>query len=204
MFYVPKRNQHLIRSSLPTSHGYEPYPREGEEEIFNPLNVAKSGKSKFVMLFEFVGTQDVSPYLCIKEGLRFRREVCGVEEEIMKYCINLINEGANLGAKILGTEVMQNTEGTLTQCFMANVRLPLTIGDGKGEIPAKEAIKVAIRLIARMAKEYDIYLPVFSHAGKLWTRWSGQIYLDLKDFEYGAEALKAMCERAKMGEFNLE
>ncbi len=83
VFFVPKRNQHIIRSSLPTSHGFVPLPRENGKVIFNPLPMG--GKSAFVLLFEFVATLDSGPYFCIEEALRFRKEVCGGEEVIMQH-----------------------------------------------------------------------------------------------------------------------
>jgi len=201
VFYVPKKNQHLIRSSLPTSHGFKPIPRNGEKEIFNPLLNASNAKSDFEILFEFVATSDVGPYLCIPEVLRFRREVCGGEEKIMTYCQNVSNEAARTGAEVLGTEVMQNREETLTKCFMVNVRLPLTIGSNTGDIPDEDTFTVAVWMTARIAEEHDMYSPVFVHAGKFWTRWSGQIYLELDDYLKGAEVLKEMCGRVRNGEY---
>lgn len=162
---------------------------------------ASGTKSRFEILFDFVATIDVSPYLCIAEALRFRREVCGGEEKIMKYCQDLSDGAARLGAEILGTEVMQNREGTLTRCFMVNVKLPLSIGSDESAVPEKDTYAVAVWMTSRIADEYDMYSPVFVHANQFWTRWSGQIYLELGDFVKGAEALKAMCERVRAGEY---
>jgi len=170
-------------------------------EIVNPLMVAASPKSKFVILFQFVATIDVSSYLCIEEALRFRREVCGGEENIMQHCVDISNEAGRLAAEILGTEVMENAEKTLTRCSMTNVGLPLKIGDGKGEIPSKDTYVVAAWITAVLAKEYDIYAPAFIHAGAFWTRFSGQIYLELEDYAMGADALRSLCERAKRGDY---
>ena len=179
VLYVSERNQHLIRSSLPTSHGFEPLPRENEEEIFNPLLVAASGKSKFEMLFEFVGTLDVGPYLCIVEALRFRREVCGGEEKIMQHCEDLFREGASLGAKILGTEIMQNKEQTLTKCLLTNIELPIQIGEGEKKIPEKDTYKAACWMTAELAHEHDIFSPVYTHAGKFWVSGLSHLVLAL-------------------------
>ena len=201
MFYVPKRNQGLIRSSLPTSHGYKPIPRDGDKEIFNPLMTADNTKSDFEVLFEFVGTLDNSPYLCISEALKFRREICGGDANVKSYCQNLADEASEVVAEILGTEVMQNREKTLTNTFMFNMRLPLTIGSDKGDILEKDAYKVAVWMTSHIAEECETYLPVYAHAGKMWTRWSAQIYLEIGDFVQGAETLKRMCDRVKAGEY---
>ena len=201
MLYVPKRNQHLIRSSLPTSHGFRPQPREGEKEIFNPLLVGPGSRSHFEILFGFVATQDVSPYLCIAEALKFRREVCGGEDEVMKYCQNIAADAAEMAIGVLKTEIMQNKGNTLTQCSMVNVRLPLVIGSGVGEIAEEDTYTVCVWMTSRIAEEYDTYSPVFVHAGKFWTRWSGQIYLELDDYRKGAEALQNLCARIRQGEY---
>ncbi|KAL6719797.1 hypothetical protein ACLMJK_001718 [Lecanora helva] len=201
MFYVPQKNQHLIRSSLPTSHGFKPLPQEGRKEIFNPLMSGPSTKNDFEMLFEFVATLDVSPYLCITEALKFRSDICGGEDEILRYCQNLATEVAQLAAKEFGTEVMQNKEETLTKCFMVNVRLPLTIGNEKGGIPEQDTYTASVWMTSHIADEYDMYSPVFAHAGKFWTRWSAQVYLEVDDFVKGIDALKSICERAQKGEY---
>ena len=201
MFHVPKRNQHLIRTSLPTSHGFDPLPREGGKEIVNPLMISGTGKSNFVMLFEFVATLDVSPYLCIEEALKFRKDVCGGEEEIMTYCERLSNEGGAKIAEILGTEIMENGEKSLARCALTNVKLPLVIGDGPGEILQKDTIRVAIWMTEMLANTHDVYLPAFIHADAFWARLSGQIYLELEDCIRGARILRDLCERARGGEY---
>ncbi len=160
-----------------------------------------SGKSPFVLLFEFVATLDNCPYTCIEESLNFRRQVCGGEDKIMKYCEEISSEAGRLVAEILGTDVMENETKTLTKCSFVNVRLPLEIGDGPGQVQEKDMYLVAVWMTATLVRESDIYSPIFFHARKFWTRLSGQIYLDLGDFEKGAKALKTVCERGRSGEY---
>lgn len=78
VFYVPQRNQHLIRSTVPTSHGYVPLPEAAPRA--NPLPLTT--KSVFVNAFEYIGTLDNSPYLCVKDALDFRKRVLGREARI--------------------------------------------------------------------------------------------------------------------------
>ena len=178
-----------------------PRPRGSGAEIFNPLLTDSFGKSPFVLLFEFVATLDVCPYICIEEALEFRRHVCGGEEKIMKYCEDISSEAGRLAVDILGTNVMENETKTLTECAFTNVQLPLEIGDGPGQIEEKNMYLVAVWMTAMLVRESDIYSPVFFHAKRFWTRFSGQIYLELGDFEKGARALKALCVRAQNGEY---
>lgn len=77
--------------------------------------------------FEFVGTLDTSPYICIPEALKWRREAAGREEAIRSYYQTLVHEGSKKIAEILGTEIIDNKEGTLTEYYIVNVRLPLEV-----------------------------------------------------------------------------
>ncbi|KAH8781279.1 pyridoxal phosphate-dependent transferase [Diaporthe sp. PMI_573] len=196
VLYVPLRNQHLIRSSLPTSHAFEPRPRPGAVRAPNPL--PPSDKSNFVQQFEFVGTVDNASLLCIPAALEFRRTVCGGEAAIMGYCWELARKGGLAAAKVLGTEVMDNEDGTLTrQCSMVMVRLPIEIRDTdrviEGVAP-EETAGVQAWICETLVKKYNTFVAIVWYKGKLWARFSAQIYLDESDFVWGAKVLKEMCE----------
>ncbi|KAF2401698.1 PLP-dependent transferase [Trichodelitschia bisporula] len=194
LFYVPVRNQHLMRSTLPTSHGFEPAPREGVAAPKNPL--PKSSKSTFVTNFEFVGTIDNAPYLCVPAALKYRAELGG-EDAIYAYLEKLAREGGALVAKELGTEVLENKAGTLQRCAFANVRLPLARADvekwaEKGNEPGVE-IRVIGHLERRAMDEFDTFFAICWYAGAWWVRLSAQVYLDIADFEWAASVLKTLC-----------
>ncbi|KAI9805081.1 MAG: hypothetical protein M1825_000915 [Sarcosagium campestre] len=123
--HVPKRNQPMIRSSLPTSHTYKPLEPPSGSNLTSHL--PPSGESSiFERTFAFVGTTDVSAYVAIPAALKFRRDVCGGEAAIRAYCFQLAREGGRAAAALLGTEVL--AEGTSSaECCFANVRLPLLI-----------------------------------------------------------------------------
>ena len=146
LLHVPKRNQHLIRTTYPTSHGFVP---PSGSAIRNPLP-PNEDKSEFVNLFQFVATTDNSPYYCVPAALNFRQNLCrGGEEAIYKYIRDVAQRGADLLAMVLGTEVMDDMDegqglktmgslegsdrgrtgwvGGLRDCAMANVLLPIHI-----------------------------------------------------------------------------
>ncbi|KAL8760812.1 MAG: hypothetical protein Q9184_003016 [Pyrenodesmia sp. 2 TL-2023] len=200
VFYVPERNHHLIRSSIPTSHGYEPFPKEDQEVVFSPF--PGSEQSRFVKIFQFVGTTDVGPYLCIEEALKFRQDVCCGEGKIKEYCENISTEGGKKVAELLDTEVMENTEQTLMKCCLTNVKLPLKIGQGQGEIREADAFAVVAWIAKTQIEEHNMFVPPFFHAGSLWVRFSGQIYVELQDFVAAAGVLKGLCKRAEKGEYH--
>ena len=195
MFYVPFRNQYIIRSSLPTSHGFKPLPKASRPEIFNPL--PSRNKNDFIEIFQFTATIDNGPYLCIEQALQFRSEVCGGEEKIMRYCSELAREGGKRVATILGTELMGNDEET---CF-TNVKLPLPIGDGEGEIKKSDVHVAREWIVSSLVKDHKTYVGTYTHANSIWVRISGQIYLELEDIVWGAEVLKKLCQRVLTGEY---
>jgi hypothetical protein len=113
-----------MRSTLPTSHGFE--PRNADISSPFPKSAFTGSRTAYTSNFEFVGSIDNTPYLCIPAALAWRESIGG-EDAIMKYCHNLARDGAKLVAKELGTEVLENATDTLgRQCMLANVRLPIS------------------------------------------------------------------------------
>lgn len=195
MFYAPERNQHLIRSTLPTSHGFQPKSSKAA-----PSGTAsKDGKSNFVLNFEFTGTIDITPYACVADAIKWREEVCGGEEQIRSYCRDLARTGGQKVADILGTEVLDNEEHTLTDCCMVNIRLPLTVGEGNAVTPDCRD-KVVPWLLDTLMKEYNSYMQIYPFQGGFWVRLSAQVYLELEDFEWAGRTLKEVCARVEKGE----
>ena len=209
IFYVPERNQPLIRSTLPTSHGF--VSRNPNSPFTNPLPA--SNKSDFVTNFEFVGTMDNTPYLCVPEALKWREEAAGGEHAIHEYCQKIVNEGGEKIANILGTNILDNKAGTLTKCCMVNVRLPLVIAhdshiqDNADQVPKVYTIKPGYGaeatewMLDTLMSEYDTFLAIFFFQGNWWVRMCGQVYLDLSDFEWAGRVLKELCERVGQGEY---
>lgn len=188
---------------------------------YDPLH--PKGNSPFVELFAFVATTDTTPYLCVPEALKFREITCGGEANIRQYCQHISQVGGRHVAQTLGTEVMDNKTLTLTKCCFANVRLPLIIsrhssGDGHGsnaikgqalisatpekqaEITTEEAHMIGKWIMERAQEEFNTHIPAKIHAGSIWVRLSGQIYLAEEDFKWAARVLKELCERVLKGE----
>ncbi|KAK0736264.1 pyridoxal phosphate-dependent transferase [Apiosordaria backusii] len=197
VFYVPVRNQGLIRSTVPTSHGFEAAVElTGGKKRVNPL--PPNGKGYFVAGFEFVGTVDDAPYMCVKEAIKWREEVLGGEERIMEELIKMAREGGKLVAEALGTEVLDNEAGTMSASAMTNVALPLPAEEIKasGEGPAVRAY-----ILETLMEEYQTFVAVFVFQGQWWARLSAQVYLELEDFKWAGGVLKEICERVVRGEY---
>ena len=202
VFQVPFRNQPLLPSTLATSHGYVPKTRTRTTPL-PPQN-----KSKFILNFEFAGTKDNAPYLCVKDALEWRQSVGG-EDKIIAWLHYLNKAGSALVADGFGTKVLNNSKGTMTDCGMANVPLPVWIGEKGKEagdddvvVPKEEAEKAFQWMLRKMYEEYNTFIVLYAEQGRFWTRLSAQVYLDLADYEFVVRTLKSLFERVRKGEYN--
>ncbi|KAI4650130.1 uncharacterized protein J4E78_008412 [Alternaria triticimaculans] len=207
IFHVAHRNQDIIRSTLPTSHGFTPKGEKVDSPMPKSAFVSPD-KSPFVSNFEFVGTIDNSPYLCVPAALKWR-ESLGGETVIMDYCQTLAREAGKHVASVLGTEVMENSTGTLGQCCLSNVRLPISPSLAqdvatKNGIDKEEVGNLIRDFMERLScEEYGTFIMMKWYGGVWWTRLSGQVYLDMADFEWAAKTIKEICERVEKGEWAL-
>ncbi|KAM0326543.1 hypothetical protein ACHAQA_006412 [Verticillium albo-atrum] len=189
--YVPVRNHALMTSTLPTSHSYVVQTGPNAKAKVS----AEVDPKAFAARFSFIGAWENSPYCCVKDAVAWRRDVLGGEQRIVDYLWTLAKDGGRAAAKVLGTEVLDNATGTLTNCAMVNVFLPL---EG---IAAEDEAAVAAFITRVLREEYKTFLPVGVHGGRWYARISAQVYLGLDDFVWAGETLKAVCERVSKGEY---
>ncbi|KAI3316677.1 putative aminotransferase family protein [Xylariaceae sp. AK1471] len=200
-FFVPKRHQGVIRTSLPTSYRFRRRGGEGEED-----------GNAFVELFDFTATLDMTNFLTVKAALDFRTQVCGGEETIRIYSQCVARQGGIAAASILGTEIMEIAGSCMLDCNFVNVRLPLELtnatdndndesGVREARIDPKHAKEVVLWFKTTGVQESGCYFQTCVYRSKFWWRLSGTIYLDVEDFTKGAEVLKGLCERAGRGEY---
>ncbi|KAF4618689.1 hypothetical protein D9613_009930 [Agrocybe pediades] len=171
--YIPERNQHFIKSAVPTSFAYS-----------HPKNRAASNFD-FAAQFEWNGTLDHSAFLTIPEALEFR-EWLGGEEKINAYCRDLAFRGGKLVADILGTRILDPV-GDLT-LNMVNVELPIP--------PSVPFNKEVMDYIADELFSRHTYTMSFYHNGAWWTRFSAQVWNELSDFEKAGKIWLKVCKKA--------
>lgn len=167
-------------------------------------------KSKFVINFEFVGTIDGAPYLSIPAALAFRESIGG-EKAIREYCFDLARKGGERLAKMLGTEVLENEEGTLGECCFTNVKLPMALEDiqeaaakrGYDWRTCEQGVECKVRdfITGKMIEKHNTFMAIIFHGDAWWVRVSAQIYLELDDFEWAGEVLLGLCDASRSGEF---
>lgn len=170
-------------------------------------NIAQ-GRDRFADQFKWLATVDQTPYLCVPEAIKFRKDICGGEEKIQQYCFNLAREGGRSIAKTLGTELMENRHRTLGQCCFTNVRLPLGFhgphvrpANLHDSLDAMDGPEIVKWLMDRAMCEYDTWIPGKFYDGAAWVRLSAQVYLEMKHFEWAATILQKLCNRVVKGEW---
>ncbi|KAF8194638.1 pyridoxal phosphate-dependent transferase [Pholiota molesta] len=178
VLYVPERNQHIIKSSMPTSTTY--------------ISLKDRKGPNFVEQFDSNGATDRSGYITVTNAIEFR-EWMGGEETINAYCRELAMKGGQALAKVLGTSVM-DPDGQFT-LNMVNVALPLP-----GELPENAATMDSLRrgILAKKA-----FSAPFRHYGVWWTRCSAQVFNDISDFEELGKRWLEVCADVKK-EFGFE
>ena len=99
---------------------------------------------------------------------------------------------------MLGTEVMDDgvdwrgSEPGLRNCALATVRLPM-------KVPAAQVSQARLWVEQTLADEYETFLAVFEYKGRMWTRLSGQVYLERSDWEWAGGVLRELCARVAQG-----
>lgn len=167
VLYVPKRNQHIIKSTIPTSLYY-----------LSPQDKDYKGPQNFVTLFEWTGTIDRVPLLSINAALDFRAWLGG-EHKINEYTHSLAIKGGNHLVKRLGTSLF-DPQGSMI-LNMVIVELPIP-----GYIPDSEEVHNLIQ--DTLLLKWNTYAPQFHINGKWWIRVSAQIYNEISDFDLLADA----------------
>lgn len=115
------------------------------------------------------------------------RESIGGEEVIRAYTHDIAIRGGELVAKRFGTQIMENSTRTLT-ASMVNIELPPFT-------TTKTTKEVMDFFLNKSIYEYNTTLSVYKNNNKWWVRLSGQIYLDLDDFEKVADVILSIIKQ---------
>lgn len=177
LLYLAPQHHRTIQT-LPISHTYIPndgsvLPAEIEENLMQ-------------LKFGFIGTADYANYVASAKAFEFRRDVCGGEEVIAKYCLDLAKCAGKLYADELGGEIIGGGgEGdleTATSMITLSISLPGVSED--------QMEKATAEIQENLVRKHNVFIPVFSYRGRATLRLSAQIYLEMLDFEEGLKVLK--------------
>ncbi|KAF6829359.1 hypothetical protein CPLU01_08001 [Colletotrichum plurivorum] len=199
-FFVPRRNQKLIRMTFPTSHGFVPRSLGVGDRVHDPMP-SSAESNPMVRQFEYFGTMDGAPYCCIEEALRFIDVACGGFEAVRLYCTDLARRAEELFVETLGTESFGIPEEE--RVFFAQVRMPIEVGEdeGKGQVPLEDVGIVTDWMHKVFADRYRTYMYLLFYRGAWWARLSAAVYVDFEDCQYAAKVLKDVSEQVCRGEY---
>ncbi|KAL1699976.1 hypothetical protein EV121DRAFT_273399 [Schizophyllum commune] len=123
------------------------------------------------------GTTDWSYHLSIPAALNFRNWLGG-EDATIANNYKPAFEGAKRMTEIMGTDMMYPKD-TGFELSMINVALPLPpFGKGQEELNHKAQDPFQWKV----PEERNVVVPKFEHNRRLWTRLSGQVWLEMQNF----------------------
>ena len=184
LYVDPKHHKNI--NTFPISHTYLPATAELS---------AEGEKNRLVDRFFFTGPKNLASIQVIPDAYEFRENVCGGEQAIYDYCHNLaLTVGDVVSKKWGGTQVLDQMGGVTQVGTMVTIEIPT-----KG-FPSivKNWSKLDEVVYKRCIEDYKAYTPCVVHNGKLWARYSCQVYNELEDYEFASDVLlKVLKEVAK-------
>ncbi|NJK48780.1 aminotransferase class V-fold PLP-dependent enzyme [Candidatus Gracilibacteria bacterium] len=158
------------------------YVRKDKQADIRPLTIShganspRSERSRFRLEFDWMGTVDPTPYLCVPETIRFMDSLLEGGWSALQAC----NRALALAAR----QILCETLGVAIPCpdemigSMASIPL--------GKVPLSWDV-----LQAKLLDEFKIEVPIVPWIdGSCFVRISAQLYNRLEQYQYLAEALK--------------
>lgn len=177
LLYVDPKHHRAIQT-FPISHSY--VPNDGSAL---PVGVQEN---LLHHKFGFMSTCDYTHYVAAAKAAEFRREVCGGEEAIQKYCYDLAKAAAKLFADELNGEILHGGDATdlSIATSMINVHIPL---EG---VPDSELWLATASIQENLLRKYKVFIPLSVYRSRAFVRLSAETYVEMADFEDGLKALK--------------
>ena len=159
------------------------------QALIEPTTISWEGRgaTHFLLAFSYVGTTSYSNLLAMGAALDFRERVGG-DAAIMAYTHDLAVRGGALLARAWGTDVLH---GEALYAAMVDVRVPVTNATVAGGLGA-----------ALMAR-FHTFVPIYDIGGVggtpgvYYARVSAQIFNELGDFQYLADAVTTLLAEAQ-------
>ncbi|EMG46703.1 hypothetical protein G210_3044 [Candida maltosa Xu316] len=171
--YVDPKHHNNIHT-LPVSHSYLDDKTELSPE---------DQQNRLVDRFWFTGTKNYAAIQVIPEAIDFRNKVCGGEQTIYDYCHKLARDVGDLVSKKWGTSYLDQTS-TMVTVEVPTAKFPEIVANW-----SKLDNEVYHQMFAKKA-----YTPCIVHNGKLYARFSCQIYNEIDDFDNASDVLLQVLE----------
>lgn len=151
------------------------WTKPGRQSLVRPTTISHGVGRSYNEAFDWPGTIDFTPWLCVDAALDFRASLD--EKRINTHCLKTIRKGAKLVASSVDGE-LGGTRQLIS--FMTAIRLPL---------PRKANARDAAALRAALRNDHKIEVSTECIDDALWLRLCAYVYNDLSDFEALADVL---------------
>ncbi|HYM03829.1 MAG TPA: aminotransferase class V-fold PLP-dependent enzyme [Stellaceae bacterium] len=156
------------------------WARPPAQSLIHPLSISHGLGAGFTAEFDWTGTRDPTPFLCVPAGIDFHRRLGG------RLLMTRNSWLAREAARLLGDAWRAATSGPpAAYAAMASLRLPGTEGATSEQAAA---------LQRRLSEEHRVEAAIFPQAGNLWLRVSSQAYNELADYDRLATVMPAVLQ----------
>lgn len=171
------------------------YVRKDRQANFRPLVLSnhaekpKAGRAQFLTEFDFVGTNDYTPFLAISDALRVMGGMLpGGWPAVMRHNHDLARRGRDVICRTLG--VQPPAPDTMLGSIVTMI-LPPHAPERHARLMARPS-KYHDALQDRLIERHKIQVPIWGLAGKpaRFIRISAQVYNAIEQYEYLAAALR--------------
>lgn len=185
LLYVNPKHHKMIQT-FPVSWSYK---CDEENSEINDDNI-------MIEKFWFYGTAAYPHIHATSAAIEFRRDVCGGESKIREYQIQLKEKAIKSIKEILGSdaELLDNAEKTLAVPGLFDISFPIekkyvkVIDDMEKD--EKNYLNFKAFSHKHMIEKYKTYAPTIYHNGKLWLRFSVNVYNSEDDYKEPIHLLK--------------
>ena len=163
--------------------------REDKRPDIRPLSISHgasvdgSKNERIRLEFDWTGTQDITPWLCIPKSIEYIDSLVeGGWAEVMEHNTSLAIEARNIILEVLGTSKMCPDSMIVG---LSAVALP-------GEGVATKSVLEPDPLHTLLYAKYNIQVPVFGwpHHNRRYLRTASYLYNSIEEYRYLAEILK--------------
>lgn len=173
VLYIDPKHHNVVHT-LPISHLYlEDHVKLSDGDQ----------KNRLIDRFFLYGTKNFASIQVIPEAIKFRSEVCGGETKIYDYCHGLAKQVGELVSRKWGTSYLDQ-KGSTSISTMVTVEVPTQ------DYP--EIVKnwsVIDHHVYNKMFDRKAYTPCIAHNGKLFARFSCQVYNELSDYDYASDVV---------------
>lgn len=168
--------------TMPIGNSYIP---AGEELPYAP-------EMELIEKFQYISSRLFAQISCIEGAIHFRQNACGGEATINRYCNELCQTVGRFISLEKWPELSVLSVDTVTT--MINIEVPVVhLAKRAGLILTNDLLRMFLpawkpSIESEMLK-HRTFVPLFYHNGRIYARFSCQIYNELDDYDYASDVV---------------